>query len=109
MTGETITVVRPATTTDRYGNAISDWTSATRTDIDGCAVAPRSSSEDNIGRQAVIVGLTVYAPAGADIRPTDRLEVRGDDYEVDGDVGDWRNPFTGSRPGLEVPVKRVAG
>lgn len=109
MTGETITVLRPGSTTDRYDNVVADWTAPTRTDITGCAVAPRSTSEENIGRQAVIIGLTVYTPAGADIRPSDRVEVRGDVHEVDGEIGDWRNPFTGTRPGLEVQLKRVAG
>lgn len=109
MTGETITVLRHGSTTDRYENTVPDWTDPTRIPIKGCAVAPRSTSEDNAGRQAVIVGLIVYTPAGVDIRPTDRVEVRGVVHEVDGEIGDWRNPFTGTRAGLEVQLKRAAG
>lgn len=106
---ETVTVLRAAATTDRYQNTVADWTDPVRTDVAGCMVAPRSSSEDNDGRTAMIVGLTVYLPAGTDLQPADRLEVRGVVYEVDGEPGDWRNPYTDTRAGLEVAVQRVTG
>lgn len=107
--GETITVLRPTDTEDRYHNVVQDWSDPERTDVEGCAVAPSSSSEDNANRQGVVAGLTVYAPADADIRHTDRVEVRGLVYEVDGTPNDWRSPFSGRRPGLEVALKRVEG
>lgn len=106
--GETITVIRATTTgTDDYGNAIEGWDTATETTIPGCAVALRSEPESGgYDSPAVLVGITVYAPAGTDIRHTDRVRVRGVLYEVDGIPGDWMNPFTGWNPGLEVALRR---
>ena len=109
LIGEPVTVRRADTTIDRYGNTTPDWTYITDTVVAGCAVAPRSSAEDNDGRTAVIVGLTVYMPEGTDVLPSDRLVIRGVVHEVDGEAGDWRSPFSARRPGLEVPVRRVDG
>lgn len=109
MTGETIVVVRLAPGgVDQYGDPVASTES--RTTVEGCALAPRMSDELNTrGRQGVIVGLTLYAPPGADILHTDHIEARDQTWEVDGEVGDWRNPYTGEQPGLEVALKRVAG
>lgn len=109
MRGETVTVRRPGSMTDSYNNALPDWQNTTDHDEPGCAVSPSSSSEENAGRAAVIVGLALHAPAGADILSTDRVVVRGDTYEVDGEVGDWRSPFSGVAKGIEVALKRVSG
>lgn len=106
---ETVTVLRAGTTTDRYRNVVADWSNPARTEVPGCAVAPGTSSEENAGRTAVIAGLTVYLPAGADVRPADRIEIRGVVYDIDGEPGDWRNPFTDTRAGLEVALRRVTG
>lgn len=109
MSGETVSVLRGNPATDRYNNTVIDWSSPASVDVAGCAVAPRASSEENAGRTAVIVGLSLYAPAGTDILPTDRVVVRGVTYEVDGEPGEWVNPLTGARPGIEVALKRVTG
>lgn len=109
VTGETVTIVRPAETTDAYGNPAADWDDPTETAVDGVAVAPRVDTEDrSAGRQGVIVGLTLYLPAGAAIAATDRVVVRGDTYEVDGEPGDWRSPYSTAK-GVEVAVRRVVG
>jgi hypothetical protein len=87
----------------------------TRTTIAGCTIAPRSqfggasSDISGRGRQGVLVGLTLYAPYGTDIVHTDQLEVDGDLFEVDGEVGPWKNPFTGWEAGIEVALNRAAG
>lgn len=108
--GETVTRLRAPLVTDRYGNLVRDWDSATRLDIPGCGVAPRTSDEETEqGRQGVIVGIAVYAPPGTDIVPSDRMEVRGEVYEVVGEVADWRSPFTGWHPGIVVNLRRVEG
>lgn len=106
--GETVTVRRATQTgTDRYGNPVLSWTD---TPVPGCAVAPGTSLEPpEIGRSAVITGLVVYFPAGTDIRASDRLVVRGREVAVDGDPADWRNPYTGNRPGIAVATKDVEG
>ncbi len=108
MFGETVTVrTRTPGADDRYGNPTYTWADAA---VDGCAVAPRSSAEPaQVGRSAVITGLTVYLPTGTEIGPHDRLVIRGTEYEIEGEPGDWRNPYSGRRPGIEVAVRRVEG
>ncbi|MDP1793724.1 MAG: hypothetical protein Q8K63_06255 [Acidimicrobiales bacterium] len=111
MTGEAIVRLRaPAGPPDRYKNPTLDWANAARLEIPGCAVAPRLADEvrDN-GRQAVIKGLTIYAPPKADVVATDRVECRGDTYDVDGDVAVWRSPFTGVEKGVEISLRLVEG
>lgn len=107
MTGESVVRLRAAASTDTYGDeARGAETSKTFT---GVAVAPRYSTEANDNRSAVIVGLTLYFPAGSDVLSTDRWRVRGAVYETDGDAASWVNPFTSVNHGLEVAVKRVTG
>jgi len=106
--GQTVTIVPGPPGTDAYGDPLP----ITRIggDITGCAVAPRYSSEPTErGRQGVIVGLTIYPPAGSDILFTDQVRVRGVLYDIDGDPAEWENPFTGDTPGMEVALKRAVG
>ncbi|GAA0632186.1 hypothetical protein GCM10010174_61490 [Kutzneria viridogrisea] len=78
--------------------------------VEGCGFAPRTATEDVDRRDTVITGLTLYAPAGADIRPTDRIvRVDGTVWEIAGEPGDWWTPLTGWHPGLEIAVTRVTG
>lgn len=106
--GEPVTVWTATTTTDRYGNEVNDWVVGPT--YDRCSVAPRASTElTDGGRQGVIIGLSVYLPPDAVVGPHDRLEVRGDMFEIDGEPGEWRSPFTGWNPGIEVALKRVTG
>jgi len=108
--GETVVRLRASLVEDRYGNLVRDWEQAERLDIPGCGVAPRTSDEETEqGRQGVIVGIAVYAPAGTDISPHDRMEVRGEVYEVVGEVADWRSPYTGWHPGIVVNLSRMEG
>jgi hypothetical protein len=57
----------------------------------------------------VITGLTLYAPYGTDIRPTDQIRVGGNVYEVDGQPGSFRSPFTGSTGPVVVALRLVTG
>lgn len=109
MIGETVTILRPGTpTTDIYGNDIPG--ADTRIDITGCAVAPRLRGDStDAGRQGVIVGMSVYFPAGTDVLATDRLEVRGETHTIEGDPGYWTSPYTGTARGVEVATLRVEG
>jgi hypothetical protein len=109
--GEQVTVLTAPLVTDEYGtpSAARDWDNAVPTVVENCVIAPRSSSEvDEPGRTAVIVGLTVYLPAGATVTAHDRLLVRDDTYEVDGEPGRWRSPATGRTAGIEVALRRVS-
>jgi hypothetical protein len=107
MRTETVTILRPGTPTqDRYGNDVPG--PDVRTDVDGCLVAPRLAGDvAQAGRQGVIVGTTVYFPKGTEVRSTDRLEVRGETHEIDGDPG-WWNGAPGHRD-VEVATRRVEG
>ena len=111
--GETVTVTREGGPTGEYdelGNPIiGPDTTFTISDV---AVAPAGSTEDpqNIGLW-VVTGFTLYLPYGTVLLPTDRLTVRGvEGWQVVGltDASGWRNPFTGSEPGVVVSVKRGA-
>lgn len=106
--------------TDPYGDPIPSTTA--RVEQPGCAVAPRYSTEPTErGRQGVVVGWSVYLPAGADVRFTDQMELPGvtkvnaegvtvpDPCEIEGDPGAWSSPFTGEDFGFEVTVKRAVG
>lgn len=106
--GETVTIVRPGPPTeDEYGNEAPG--APTESTISGCAVAPRSSSEDLQARDQVIVGLTVWMPSGSVVYPTDQMRVRGVLYDVDGEPGGFLNPFTGSAGPVQVALTRVSG
>lgn len=107
--GQTITVLRDvAGGVDEWGDPAT--ASITRSDIAGCAIAPRYSSEpDALGRNGVIVGLTVFAPYGTDILFSDRIEIAGTVYLIEGSPENWLNPFTGSTPGMEISLTRGVG
>lgn len=93
---------------DEYGDPTSVTT--VRVELPGAFVAPRESSDlSDRGRAGVIVGLTLYTPAGTDIRHTDRFDVDGILYEVDGEGAVWDHPFSGWRPGVTAALRRVDG
>lgn len=81
-----------------------------RTDIAGCALAPRQDPEPTErGRHGAIVGLTLYAPIGTDLVHTDEVEYAGTVYVIDGEPGRWENPWAPSHGGVEVALKRAVG
>lgn len=107
-----MTIVRPGATTDAHDNVVDDWSDSavTRTDVDGCAWAPAQVAEDHSGgRQAVPVTGTLYLPASAWLLATDRVELRGETYEVDAEPGIWTHPVSGSTAGVEARLRRVTG
>lgn len=91
---ETVVVVRePAR--DGFGNrpagAVLRWP------VPGWQFAPGPSQEMGLGGAQVETDGTLYGPPVADInlivtdgiKPTDKIEVRGDPYSVVGRVQDW--------------------
>lgn len=108
----TITVVRAARTTDRYGNPVLDWDAATRHDVRRCRVQPVQGSRVNmaetIPRDGVETRRRVFIPAGADIDHLDRIEYLGLTYQIDGDVDAWPSP-TGRLAHIELMLSRVEG
>lgn len=80
----------------------------------GCGVSPRDSNaagtnEIRGGRDTVIVGLQLFAPAGTDLRVTDRVRVAGVLYEIDGQPGAFTSPFTGSAGPVVAALELVTG
>lgn len=90
-----------STVRDAHGNSVASWTS---TAVGVYAIAPKQSVEpDELGRRAVVTGLTVYAPLGTDVRPHDRVVLpHGVTYEVVGEIAVWDN-------NPHVPVTRNSG
>ena len=81
----------------------------------GCVVAPRAETptvggDQQQARDTVIVGYTVYAPAGSDFVTTDQVRIRDEVCEITGFPGDWgRSPFTGTRGPVQFAADRVTG
>jgi hypothetical protein len=84
---DAVTIVRPGVSHDRYGNAVPDWTGATRTAVSGRLVPRAAPPEVNTpGRVAVETDWSLILPAGTPIDATCRVEVAGGaTYSVDGD------------------------
>lgn len=93
---------------DKYGDPIaSDEDQAA---VPGAFTAPRTSVDiDGRARDGAVAGLSLFAPKGADIERTDLIEVDGDRYRIDGDLGDWTSPLTGWEPGIAADLVRAEG
>lgn len=88
--------------TDAYN--VDTWT--VTDDIVRGAFAPGPTSEPD--RDATALSQpAVYLPSGTDVSYVDTVTVAGATYEVDGQPGEWVNPFTGWHPGVEVRLKRT--
>ena len=109
MIGESVGVVRPTTSTDRYGNSSRSYGSTATHTITGCAFDPGSSTEDNDGRTATITAPTLYCPPGANLLASDQVLVRGTRYEVDGEPATWRDPFGSAVGGVTATLRKVTG
>lgn len=111
--GDTVVIVRPGPPgEDIYGNDTPG--PPTEIPVAGCAVAPRGGSgtgsdEMTDARDTVITGLILYAPYGTDIRSTDQVRIGGGLYEVHGQSGSYRSPFTGSTGPVVVALELVTG
>lgn len=111
--GDTVTIIRPGPATqDSYGNDVPG--TPTEIPVAGCGVSPRdstgsASNEITDARDTVISGLTLYAPYGTDIRATDKIRVAGVMYEVVGQPGSFRSPFTASTGPVVVALELVTG
>lgn len=103
---QTVTTVRRTVTRDPMGD---ETVTTVRVDIRGCAVAPRTATEETSrGRRDVITGITAYLPSSAALDPDDRLEVDGLEYEIEGEPGRWVDPDTQRGEIVEVAARRVA-
>lgn len=103
--GVYVTLKSVTTAEDQYGN--SSTTETTRR-WGPVARAPRFADEQTGTRTVpVIVGEVLYGPKVA-IDSDDLIVIGDETFAVDGLPGEWKNPFTGWDPGIEVPIKRAA-
>lgn len=116
---ETIAIRRAA---DRSGTA-DDYYSDNEAPTEGvgaatrCILWPRASSSESERGTHTIAGLHVFVPPDEiawdpnlpederELRPEDRVTARGEDWRLDGDVGDWRKR-TGNRVGFLFELRR---
>jgi hypothetical protein len=113
--GETVARLRRGSSPGRDARGQPIPGTLTETPIPGCVVTPRQESPQVGGaqqqaRDTVIVGWTVYAPAGSDFRTTDQVRIRGQVCGITGEPGDWgRSPFTGTAGVVQFAADRVTG
>jgi hypothetical protein len=113
--GETVRVLRTGTSPGRNPRGQPLPGVDESFDLVGCVVTPRAETpqvggDQQQARDTVIVGWTVYAPAGTPLRTTDRVQIRGVVCDITGEPGDWGNsPFTGTRGVLQFAADRVTG
>ena len=109
MNVQTVTRRRATTTTDRYGNTVANWSTPAELAIDGCIVAPDTNAETNdLGRQGVLVGWSLFRHSDADIEALDRIVTADGTFEVDGEPARWSSPHSALR-GIDVQLRRMEG
>jgi hypothetical protein len=119
MRGETVTVLTGTPVTDPSGTPVLDpysnepsvsWDSPGEVSVVDVLCEPRPSSEPvQDARNAVTSGWTLYIqnrPVMPLITPANRVRIRGYDYDVLGEPGDWR---LGSFGGVVIQTGKVAG
>ena len=105
--GETVTLHgRTVTGRDSDGNDV--YTDAPTT-LHGVPVWPRSAVELVQGQDTLITGLSALLPAGTSVAGVDKVTVYGKDYDIDGEPGVYRSPFTNLQPGVLVNLTRATG
>ena len=93
---------------DSHGNPVETFSPAVT--VEGCAFDPGGSVETmEPGREAVVSSPRIFAPSGTVVTRRSRVQVRGENYVVDGDPADWRNPFTGWMPGVVITLEKADG
>ena len=90
---QTLTIVKPGTTTSR-GSTVYDWEHpVSSTDIAGCSVQPASTGLSQDGRVLGIYdGWTAYIPDGTDVKAGDHIEFEGETYAINGEPRKWTGP-----------------
>lgn len=79
----TVTILRAATTTDRYGNEVRDWATATRT-TSRAWLEQQKGSENTADRDQQRSTWLLILPLGVEISGSDRVEYEGDTFDVVG-------------------------
>lgn len=102
--GETVVRWRPTYGADGHGNqTVTDWTPKT---IRPAQVDIVGSSELLGGRDTVIENAVARLPYGTDVTAADRIEWRGNRYDIAGAPAPIRNRYTPLLSRLEVNLTR---
>lgn len=106
MYADTVTILTASTTTDRYNDVTTDWTSPTETDTPAW-VGGQSATERTADGDTATLVLACHLPADVTVTAQSRIRWRDEVYEIDGD------PLPMSRRGVlhhyEMTLKRVEG
>lgn len=109
IASQTVTRLRGTSSTDGYNDAVVDFTDPDRLTIDACSVQPVAGDEFNQARDAITTRWKWFGQPDADVTSEDRIEFRGDVYDIDGSVLQW-DDTTGSDLDYQSAVlKRVEG
>lgn len=97
---------------DDLGNAVDEWLPAV--DLKVFSLAPTASLADSEptepSRSAVVTGMTALVPRGTALGPHDHYVINGEEWEQEGEVGDYtRGPFRNRVGHLVLTLKRVEG
>lgn len=105
--GETVVLhVRTVTGQDADGNDVYGDVSTTLLNV---PVWPRSAVELVQGQDTLVTGLSALLPPGTNVSAVDKVTVYGDGYDIDGEPGRYRSPFTNLDPGVLVHLTRATG
>ncbi len=110
--GETVVRQRARKAIDPYSKQETkrDWSDPDELPIEGVAIAPSSSVETTTDdRRTVTTSMSLYGPPGMDVLSKDRIVARSGVWEVEGEVADYLNAFTGWNPGSEFAIRKVEG
>ncbi|MEU6768511.1 hypothetical protein ABZ916_39135 [Streptomyces sp. NPDC046853] len=114
MFNQSVTRVRAGEKTDRGGNTVKDWSpgGVQRLPVAALNIQPAVQSESvDEQRNQVITGYRVQSAEGTapDIRAVDRIEWRGETYEVEGEVAEWPELFVDAVHHIEFTMRRTTG
>ncbi|QOP65139.1 head closure Hc1 [Arthrobacter phage Phives] len=78
--------LRPGTKLDSYGDPVESWDTPERVLLRGASVQSVSVvEEEGVARHITRGQKTLYAPGAVDLTASDRVEVAGEVWQVDGD------------------------
>lgn len=109
MRPETVTIVRA--TKNGYG----DTTATVDTDVPGTIVTPdgtglsKKAETQSYSDDVSTERLRIFVPPGTDLLASDRVLVRGQLFEVNGEPQTLRSPLSGHDFGYEASVIRTTG
>lgn len=116
MFTDTVVILRAAVTTGRYGDAVPNWSTVTRTTVTDVSIQPAGALVDaervDGTRDSTTSRWLAYTPIGSgdlDVCATDRIEYAGRTLEVDGEPRRWPNPITGGVSKVEWSMREVVG